>query len=143
MGVSVEEAYSAILYDIESAIVAVYESNPDLGDRDVLTAIESLQRGYEKEKRRRPGLTPAPSGRAGIIHEQCRRICEWRLGRHPLNRDGKLSEDRPPQELTMPELLRVLKRLHRSIRLWHKQRGGRQGYLLYIREFITEARALD
>lgn len=134
--VRVEEEYSDILQNIESAIVAVYESDPDLADRDVLTAIESLQRGYEKEKRKRTGLTPVPSGRAGTVHERCRRICEWRLGRQPLNRDAEVSEDLPPRELTIPELLRILKRLHKSIRLWHKQ-GGHQGYIMYVHKFFA------
>jgi hypothetical protein len=131
----VEEEYADILQNIESAIVAVYESNPDLTDRDVVAAIESLQRDYEKEKRKRAGLTPAPSGRAGTVHERCRRICEWHLGRQPLNREKGVSEGLLPREVTIPELLRILKRLRKSIRLWHKQ-GGRQGYLRYIRKFI-------
>ena len=31
-----------------------------------------------------------------------------------------------------------LRRLRKSIRLWHKQ-GGRQGYLKYVREFLDDA----
>lgn len=137
----VEEEYADILHNIESAIVMVYESDPDLADRDVLAAIESLQRRYEKEKRNRAGLTPAPSGRAGVVYKQCRRICEWRLGRQPLNPDEAISDGLPPYAVTVPELLRILKRLHKSVRLWHKE-GGRQGYLTYVQNFIYHARTL-
>ena len=38
----IEEEYSDVLQIIESAIVTVYESSPELVDRDVLSAIESL-----------------------------------------------------------------------------------------------------
>jgi hypothetical protein len=38
----IEEEYSDVLQNIESAIVTVYESSPELVDRDVLSAIESL-----------------------------------------------------------------------------------------------------
>jgi hypothetical protein len=134
--VRVEEEYADTLQSIETAIVTVYENNPDLVDRDVIAAIETLQRAYDKEKRKRPGLTPAPSGWSGVVHERCRDICEWRLGRQSLDGGEDVAEDPLPENLTISELLRVLKRLHKSIRLWHKE-GGRQGYLKYVHGFIS------
>ncbi len=134
----VEEEYSDILQNIESAIVTVYEANPDLVDRDVLAAIDLLLRGYDLEKRNRSGFRPAPAGRARGVYDQCRRICEWRLGRQTLNEDKRSTDDPVPGELTVSELMRCLKHLRKSIRLWHKQ-GGRQGYLSYVREFIIDA----
>ena len=134
----IEEEYADVLQNIESAIVTVYESSPELVDLDVLSAIEVLIRAYERERRNRDGVTVTPSGRARAVYEQCRRMCEWRLGRQSLNK-GESDGDHPlPGELSVPELMLCLKRLRKSMRVWHKK-GGRQGYLIYVREFIADA----
>lgn len=139
MHVNVEEEYADVLQNIESAIVVQFECTPDLVDREVLAAIDRLIGAYEQEKRNRDGVTRVPSGRARGVYDQCRRICEWRLGRRPLNEGEQGNDDDPqPGELSIPELLLCLKRLRKSIRLWHKQ-GGRQGYLRYVREFLADA----
>ena len=136
----IEEEFADVLQNIESAIVTVFDDYPDLVDRDVLTAIDRLMGAYEREKRKREGAAQAPSGRARAVYEQCRRICEWRLGRQLLNEGESTSEEPQPGELSVPQLLRCLKRLRSSIRLWHKQ-GGRQGYLTYVRQYLTDASA--
>jgi hypothetical protein len=95
-------------------------------------------RGYEREKRNREGTLLMPPGRARSVFEQCRRVCERELGREPLD-EGEGSPDGPDAAtLSVSELMRSLKRLRKSIRLWHKQ-GGPQGYLTYVRGFIAEA----
>jgi hypothetical protein len=134
----IEEEYSDVLHNIESAIVAVYDDKPGLVDRDVLKAIDKLIGAHEKEKRNRDGFTSAPSGRTRDVYEQCRRICEWQLGRQLLNEGERGNDDPRPGELSVAELISCLKRLRRSIRLWHKQ-GGRQGYLTYVRQFLSDA----
>jgi hypothetical protein len=131
----IEEEYADVLQNIESAIVAVFDSHPDLTDRDVIAAIDRLMNAYDREKRKAQGVVQPPPGRARFVYEQCRRVCEWRLGRQPLNEGEASSEDPPPGELSIAELLRCLKRLRKSVRLWHKQ-GGRQGYLTYVRQFL-------
>ncbi len=105
----IDEEYSDVLQNIESTIVIVYENEPKLVDRDVLAALDSMLRGYERERRNRDGITPAPSGRARLVYEQCHNICEWRLGRRPLNKGEPSCEDPPPRELSVPELIRCLK----------------------------------
>lgn len=133
----VEERYADVLQNIESAIVTVFDSTPKLVDRDVLAAVTSLIKGYAREKAGRAVQSPGPSGRARIVYEQCRRICEWRLGRAPLN-EGEPREDDPrPGELSVPEILLCLKRLRKSLRLWHA-RGGPRGYLEYVQQFLDD-----
>ena len=136
----VEEEFSDIIQNIESAIVTAYDSNPDLVDSDVLKAIDMLIGEYEREKRGRDGMARAPAGRAHAVYNQCRRVCEWRLGRQSLNEGESIDDDVQPGELSAAELVLCLKRLRKSIRLWHKQ-GGRQGYLTYVRQFIADANA--
>ncbi len=132
----VEEEFADILHGIESAIVAVFDNMPELVDKDVLVAIEALMREYEREKRNRPGIMLVPPGRAQAVFEQCRRVCEWELGRKSL-KEGEVSLDNPREgDVSLSELMRCLKRLRKSVRLWHKQ-GGRQGYLTYVRNFIA------
>jgi len=132
----VEEKFAGILYRIESAIVAVFDGRPELVDKNVLVAIEALIREYEREKRNRPGITLAPPGRATAVFEECRRVCEEGLGRNSLS-EGEVNLSEPREgEVSLPELIRCLKRLRKSVRLWHKQ-GGHQGYLTYVRSFIA------
>jgi hypothetical protein len=106
----------------------------------VIAAVEALIKGYTRERSGHHGPSIGPPGRARIVYEQCRRICEWRLGRQPLN-EGEPSEDDPRAgELSVSEIILCLKRLRKSVRLWHAQ-GGPQGYLKYVRQFLKDADA--
>ncbi len=134
----VEEEYTDILHNIETAIVGVFDADPTVVDRDVLAAIDALIGQYEREVRNRSGVTRSRPGRARAVYVQCRRMCEWRLGRQPLNEGESIGLVLRPGELLVPELILCLKRIRKSIRLWHKE-GGRQGYLKYVRQFLREA----
>lgn len=129
-----EERYSDVLENIESVIVGIFEINPKLADRQVITAIDSLIAFYELEKRNRTPSKPTHSGQTRIVFDGCFGVCEWRLGRQSLEN----SESIPAGELSVSEMYACLKRLRKSMRLWHK-RDGKQGYLNYVRQFITDA----
>lgn len=136
----IEEQYADVLHSIELAIVATAERKSSVVDRDVLTAIDALLRHYEHEKRNRPGLVPMPSGRALAVFEQCRPVCEWHVGRETLRGGEPYSEDARSGELSVVEVMHCLKRLRKSVRLWHK-RGGHRGYLTYVQGFLQDAAA--
>ncbi len=87
----VEEEYADVLQNIESAIVAVFDADPKVADRDVLAAVDALTRSYMRDKAGRGTEAPGPPGRARAVYQQCRRICEWRLGRQSLNEGGTQS----------------------------------------------------
>ena len=137
MNARVEEEYADILFGIETAIVSVVSEVPDLVDKSVLAAIDALIALYTTEIRRGRRSRPAPAGRAGVVYERCLLVCEWQLGRGDMTRDPVGGIPRRRGEFTLSELSMCLKRLRKSIRLWHKQ-GGRRGYLSYVREFIEE-----
>ena len=137
MNARVEEEYVDILLGIEAEIVSVASEAPNLVDKNVLAAIDALIALYSTETRRVRRSRPAPTGRSGVVYERCLLVCEWQLGRKVLARAPVGGNRRGRGELTVPELSRCLKRLRKSIRLWHKQ-GGRRGYLSYVREFIEE-----
>lgn len=136
----VEEEYADVLQNIESAIVTVFDSKSDLVDRDVVAAIEWLIKGYTRVQSGHDVPSIGPPGRARIVYEQCRRICEWRLGRQPLNEGERSEVDPNVGELSLSEMILCLKRLRKSVRLWHAQ-GGPQGYLKYVRQFLKDAEA--
>jgi len=69
------------------------------------------------------------------LYHSVRTICDWRLGRRPLLSPEGSPPDVSVQPLTLDELIACLKRLRKSIRLW-TQAGGRQGYLIYISQFL-------
>ncbi len=134
----VEEEHFDVLQNIETAIVTVYDREPNLHDLDVLDALEALIRSYMLEERGRSGASaklPEPSQH---VVDQTRRVCEWRLGRSPLNAGDPWSDEDKQASISVPGLIACLKRLRKSVRFWNEQ-GGRQGYLNYVREFPTRA----
>ena len=106
-------------------------------DRDVLAAVDALIKVYTREKSGHRVQSPGPPGRAGTVYQHCRRICEWRLGKQPLNEGEPLEDDPRPGELSVSEIILCLKRIRKSIRLWHAQ-AGPQGYLKYVRQFLAD-----
>jgi hypothetical protein len=135
--VKVEEQYFDVLQNIETAIVSAYEIDARLLDLDVLDALDVLIRNYALEEQGVDARTSRLSGPAQRVHDLVRRICEWRLGRQPLNTVNPPA-DESAAELSFSELVLCLKRLRKSVRLWNEQ-GGRQGYLDYVRQFLDEA----
>jgi hypothetical protein len=137
--VKVEEQYFDVLQNIETAIVTAYEGDSKLLDLDVMDALDALIRGYALEQQGAGTRESRLSVPARRVHDLARRMCEWRLGRQPLN-TGDLDEAAPPTgELSIGELVLCLKRIRKSVQLWNEQRG-RQGYLDYVREFLGNAR---
>jgi len=135
----VEEQYFDVLQNIESAIVTVYEDDPRLLDLDALDALDALIRNYALEEQGVSIRTARLSGPAQRVHELVRRICEWRLGRQPLNTADPPADRWPTGELSVAELILCLKRIRKSVRFWNTQ-AGRQGYLDYVRQFLEDAR---
>jgi hypothetical protein len=137
--VKVEEQYFDVLQNIETAIVTAYEDEPRLLDLDVTDALDVLIRNYALEEQGVSARTSRLSGPAQRVHDVAKRMCEWRLGRQPLN-TADPADGRPATgELSVAGLVLCLKRIRKSVRLW-TERGGRQGYLDYIRQFLDDAR---
>ncbi len=133
----VEEQYFDVLQNIETAVVSAYEIDARLLDLDVLDALDVLIRNYALEEQGVGARTSRLSGPAQRVHDLVRRICEWRLGRQPLDTVNPPADE--SAELSLSGLVLCLKRLRKSVRLWNEQ-GGRQGYLDYVRQFLDDAR---
>ena len=135
----VEEQYFDVLQNIETAIVSVYEIDARLLDLDVLDALDGLIRNYALEEQGVGTRTSRLSGPAQRLHDLARRICEWRLGRQPLDTANPPADRWASGELSLAELVLCLKRIRKSVRLWNEQ-GGRRGYIDYVRQFLEDAR---
>jgi hypothetical protein len=128
----VEDEYLDVLQNLEWAIVNEFRQDRSILDLDARDAANALVRHFEAESEsRRPTGAPL-SDRARKIFASVRAICEWRLGR-------ALAPDKSQSEfdasLTVGELVLCLKRIRKSIEFWTKK-GGRQGYLQYVAEYV-------
>ena len=131
--INVEEDHLDILQNLEFAIANVYRTNPALMDSNVDNALEALDRTYTREPSGRAAIVPGnPATRE--VYDRVRLMCEWRLGRNPVETEE--GEPGPsPEPVSREIILACLKRLRKSIRMWTKE-AGRQGYLNYINQFL-------
>lgn len=131
---AIEEEYEDVLQNIESGIIQIYKENPDLIDAEVATALEALVRIYGAEAQGKSISTRPIRGVSKKVMESVQQICEWRLGRATIgNPKGKLAKAPPTVEVDA--IVACLKRIQSSIKLW-TQKGGRQGYLNFVSQFI-------
>jgi hypothetical protein len=128
-----EEDYLDVLQNIESAIISVYREHTELLDFQVENVLNALILAYQAEQQSR---SPNPARFSPLeqeVHDRVRTICEWRLGRENLSREG--IEFAGPERLSLEEISACLKRIRKSVQKWSR-REGRQGYLRFVDEFI-------
>ena len=133
--IPIEDRYFDVLHNIESAIVSVYRVNLDLSDYEVDKALSALCDSYRAEEQGKPYVLPAMNENTDAVYAIAQRICDWRLGRDVKfeTEGGQPLPDVPP--ISVAEILVCLKRIRKSVAKWSK-RGGRQGYLFFIADFI-------
>ncbi len=131
---SIEEEHQDVLQNIEFVVTQIYRRHPTLTDYGVLRAYEALVQTYTAELSGRP---PKPlmlqGGPEGVMLENLRIICEWRLGR--INRPNAAGRGEQSEPIDIPTLIQCLKRLIKSVNKWNKS-GGQQGYLHFMTQFI-------
>lgn len=134
---NIEEEYQDVLQNLEGAIIRYYRSNPELIDAQVKTAIERLVKIYGAEAVGKTSSYPAPRGVSGEVANRVKQICEWRLGREKIVGEDEQGQERELEIETLEakELVECLKRIMSSIKLWTKK-GGRQGYLEFVGQFL-------
>lgn len=132
---NVEEKYEDVLQNIEFAIVQTYRQQPQLIDFEVDQAVEALVRSYTAELLQRPPSPPRLKERPMQVYDSARAMCEWRLGRNPMETVQGQSLPVAPPPVSLEVIIACLKRIRRSIKLWTKE-GGRQGYLHFVEQFL-------
>jgi len=131
MAVEFQERYLDVLQNIEFAIVEVHRDHPELLDYDVDAALEALVSRYGAEARGRTPREHSLPGLRGEVYDAVLSVCEWRIGRAPL--DGRPAVDE--QRKTAEELAACLKRIRNSVQRWTRERG-RQGYLTFVARYV-------
>jgi hypothetical protein len=126
----VEDQHLDVLQNIEFAIMQVYESNPDLIDAEVLKAIENMTRIYSAEAQGKSGSSLTIRGISAEVAAQVKETCEIRLGRASV-----IDIDETMEPKTLTDIIDCLKRIQSSIKFW-TQKGGRQGYLNFVKNFF-------
>jgi hypothetical protein len=130
-----EDKYMNVLQNIECAIINAWKRHRELCDYDVMRTIEALIDVYVAEKVGRPPRESNLSPTEQEMMSQVRHVCEWRLGRRKFTDDP--DEDLPDQSkpITPDELIRCLKRILKSVKMWNKE-GGRRGYLTFVSQYV-------
>jgi hypothetical protein len=135
MPVPFEQEYEDVLQNIEFAIVGAYRENPDVSDWSVEAALDGLIRAYQAEASGRTAPALRLSELEQRIYDRVHAMCEWRLGRERLLTDDEQSAMPEIAPKTLEEIVACLKRIHTSVKRWHKS-GGRRGYLDFVSQYI-------
>lgn len=131
----VEEEFEDVLQNLEFALVQVYRAYDEMTDWEAETAVAALIRTYNAEVQRRspPDLNLKPLAQEAYDNVQA--MCEIRLGRSNLANESGEALDIAFKPISVSELLLCLKRIRKSIQLWHKE-GGRRGYFEFVGQFL-------
>jgi hypothetical protein len=118
--------------NIEFAIVNIYRKETDMSDYDVMLAPGALIGWYRAEFRdhiHNPGLIEdLESGAFGDV----KAVCKWRMGRG--DTVGGLPQI-PEIQKSLDDVRGCLSKIRKSVDKWYK-RGGPQGYLTFVSEYV-------
>lgn len=120
-----------ILQNLEFSVVEVWREHPEMTDYTALRAYEAAFQLYRAEQRGHAPKPPNLNGLDAAAFEALKAMCEFRLGRSPCPIPGPESLPAIPLEI----LLDCLRELSKSVER-HTKRGGRQGYLIFIDQFL-------
>lgn len=126
-----DEKYLDVLQNIEFGIVSVYHKQNDLNDYAVMNALDALIDAYRIEIR---GHTPKEyhlAAKEALVFSEVREMCEFRLGR---KKSDEMSTDFLGPK-TAEEILSCLRKIRKSVERWNS-RGGKQGYLNFVKEYV-------
>jgi hypothetical protein len=132
---TVEEEYLDVLQNIEFAIVSTYRDHPEMRDGDVIYALEAVIDAYRAEMASRPAEEFSASAVEAALCRAIRNMCEWRLGRLPLEDPEAAASGPAPEPKRVDEIVLCLKRIRKSVTRWNKS-GGQRGYLSFIVQYV-------
>ena len=123
------DKYENQLLNIELAVWGVYEEHPELTDAQVDAAYEELSRRYRAEATAHEFKAGKLEGLRAEVHDAVLPMTEMLVGRP----DNIL----PLEPVSAEEMRLVINRLRSSLKRW-SSKGGRQAYLNYIAQFLSE-----
>jgi hypothetical protein len=111
------------LKDIESGVIDIWRTHPEMTDYTVMRAYEAATAYYNALAREQMPKSVKLTGLDATVFEAVKESCERRLGR---------TVEKP---ITLEDLVACLRRLRKSVDFWTKE-GGRQGYLEFVEKFL-------
>ena len=127
-----EDGHMDVLQNIEFAIVSVYRERSDLLDYDVMRALDALIDVYRAEARGHSPKDISLPEPEGTVFQRVKEMCELRLGRQVAATRVHMPFE---GDKTASDILACLRKIRRSAERWNK-RGGQQGYLQFVSEFV-------
>ena len=121
--------YQDVLQNIEAAVVVVWKQNPTMSNYVAMAAYDAAIKYYRALDDQQ---TPKPVNLTGLdakVFEVVKEMCEWRTGRSPGSALGEVTP------LPLEDMVACLRKLRKSVDFWTK-RGGRQGYMQYIEQYV-------
>jgi hypothetical protein len=129
---TIEDEYLDVLQNIEFAIVSVFREHNDLRDSNVMHSLDALIDLYRAESRGHKLKEYKLPEKETQVFEGVKSMCELRLGRGDLNAQ---IPDMFGEPKTIEDIIACLRKIRRSVERWNK-RGGQQGYLRFVSQFI-------
>jgi len=124
---------AASLFLLETLIDSYARSDESVIDLHVLEAIEACRRLFAAEADGRTFQPRLGDERVRQLFAGLRGASEMLLGRESPDIHDRRTER--SDHISIDTLIKCLKQLERSVKLWSEE-GGRKGYLLYIRRFL-------
>ena len=131
----IEDEHTDILQNIEFAVAQFYRDHPEMTDYAAMRTYEALIDTYAAERIGRQPRAWHPTELEEELFRAARDMCEWRLGRAPLEAGDSGDPQQLPDPIEVETLIACLKRLRKSVQKWTK-RSGRQGYLTFMSQFM-------
>ncbi len=118
---NISEKFESEFQKIESSIIDVYRSNPELSDIQVERAIETAINIQNSKLKGRKVIPHKLSSLDLIVFENVELVTQ------------NLVENRI--EFSNVELLQCLKFIRKSVQRWNKK-NGKQGYLNFVNQYV-------
>ena len=132
--IPVEEEFEEILLNIELRVTMMFRENPTMTDYVAAEVYEALVAHYSAAINGRTPPKPRVKGLALELFDSIHNVCNLCLEDGESNKLIK-KENSPVQTISKEDLVRCLRRLQKSVKLW-TEKGGRQGYLNFVSSFI-------
>src|SRR6266576_908385 len=104
---NVEDEYLDVLQNIEFIIIQSARTETSLIDLDILDAVEALVRHYVAEENGRSVPDHRLAEKPERVFVEVKRMCEWRLGRQPLEKP----DEEPTAPIALSALIQCLRRI--------------------------------
>jgi hypothetical protein len=122
------------LKELETAITEVWNRNPDMTDYVAARAYEAAFTFYRARLRGREAKAPSTTGVESEAITAIRLACEKILTSGPAPMKGLPRGNIGP--VPLEKLVDYLRELERSVQR-HTRTGGRQGYLQFVRGYLS------